>query len=61
MKLYQIAIIHIVNEFQLCSSLCKSKYKEQIFPIGAHQLTNEDLQEKKDPDFIPDDDDDDLD
>ena len=54
MKVYHIAIVHLGNEFHLCSSICKNSYKDQIIDVkDAHQLANEDPHEKKDPDFVP--------
>ena len=61
MKVYQITIVCFSNEFQFTSSICKNSFKDQIIPIkDAHQLANKDLCKKKDPDFIPDNDNDDL-
>ena len=59
-KVYQIAIVHLGNEFHLCSSLCKNSFKDHIIPVkDVHQLAEEDPHEK-DPDFVPDEDNDDL-
>ena len=55
-KQFRVAIVRYGNKFQLCSSLRKPKYKEQIFPIASRQLADKDEREKKDPDFVPDDD-----
>ena len=61
-KLYWIAIVRLRNEFQLCLSNCKKSFNDQIIVVkDAHQLADEDPCKKKDPDYIPDDDNDFLD
>ena len=56
-KLFHITIVRLGNEFRLCSSVHKNSYKDQVIAVkDVHQLADEDPCEKKDLDYIPDDD-----
>ena len=46
-------IVHYGNTFKLCTCVKKNKYKDQLFPIPAVALAEEDPHEKKDPDYVP--------
>ena len=61
-KLFRIAIVRLGNEFRLCSSSHKKSFKEQIITIkDGHQLADEDKCEKKDPDYVPEESNEELD
>ena len=53
----RLAIMRYGNTFKLCTSDKKSKYQTQTHFIPAEELANEDPCEKKDPDYIPPDND----
>ena len=56
LKQYQLRLVRYGHEYKLTSSLRKTLYKDEIFPIHAkdYPLADEDAREQKDPDFEPD-------
>ena len=57
----RLAIVRYGNTFKLCTSNKKSKYTSQTHIIPALELAEEDAREKKDPDYFPPKDEDELD
>ena len=56
LKQYHLGLVRYGREYKLTSSLHKTSYKDEIFPIHTKDfpLADEDAREQKDPDFIPD-------
>ena len=55
----RLAIVCYGNTFKLCTSSKKNNYKDQIRFVPALELVEEDPRKKRDPDFYPDNEDDD--